>query len=273
MEAYIEALSDVGVAPAEGGVLVTDQPRVAKRSLRGSMPLFRGVVPFGARPAAPAVIWFATCAAALAAGELTRNAAIVIVLGGAAFALTSLRGSMLSRLLTAAALAPGAIAPSALAGAFAGLTWVLAGALVAAVAASRGGPIVLRSHDLKRHIDWCRRRQEPAHVLVMSFAERDLTRPSTLMESFRLTDSVALTSRHGTCELQAVIDDHDFSRPGLERRLTDQIGTAVKLGWATFPVDGVTLNVLTGAARHASTVPERDARPLAHAVTESLATA
>jgi hypothetical protein len=158
-------------------------------------------------------------------------------------AVLTLRGSLVARGAIAAAMVPGAYpsAPS--------WSWVIAGGVVALLVSARVGPVVLRSHDLQRHLDWCRRRQEKAHVLVMCFSLREVPKPVRILESFRTTDSIALHYSRGICELRAVLDDARLSRDGVERRILDASDAAFRFGWASFPEDGVTLDALIETAR------------------------
>lgn len=203
----------------------------------------QGVIPFGARPYAPALVWLVAMVGASALGSRDPRAALLISALGVIAAVATLRGPLGARSVTALAMIPGAM-PSAPA-----WVWVLAGGAVALLVSVRGGPVELRSHDLQRHLDWCRRRQENAHVLVMRFSLREVPKPSRLLDSFRTTDSIALHYSHGTCELQAVLDDSGFSREGVERRVSDYADGNFRFGWAQFPDSGVTLDSLIDTAR------------------------
>jgi hypothetical protein len=203
----------------------------------------QSVVPFGARPYAPALVWLVAMGGASALGAHDPRAALVIAALGVIAAVATLRGPLGARTVTALAMIPGAM-PSAPA-----WVWVLSGGAVALLVSARGGPVELRSHDLQRHLDWCRRRQENAHVLVLRFSLRDVPKPVRLLDSFRTTDSIALHYSHGTCELQAVLDDAGFSREGVERRVAATSDGAFRFGWAHFPDNGVTLDTLIETAR------------------------
>jgi hypothetical protein len=201
------------------------------------------VVPFGARPYAPALVWLVTAASAAAVAPHEQRLAVGIAAVGVVIAIAALRGPLAARALTALAMVPSASAhaPS--------WTWALSGGVVALLVSARGGPVELRSHDLQRHLDWCRRRQEKAHVLVMRFSLREVPKPVRLLDSFRTTDSIALHYSHGVCELQAVLDDVGFSREGVQRRITDGNDVGFRFGWTEFPADGVTLDSLLETAR------------------------
>lgn len=213
---------------------------------RASLPAWvraHAVVPFGARPYAPALVWAVAMGAASALAPVAPRAALFASVAGVIAAVAVLRGPLAVRALTALAMVPGAAAHAP------GWAWVLSGGLVALLVSFRGGPVELRSHDLQRHLDWCRRRQEPAHVLVMRFSLREVPRPARLLDSFRTTDSISLHYAHGTGELRAVLDDAGFSRGGVERRINDYAQANFRFGWAQFPDNGVTLDTLMETAR------------------------
>lgn len=98
----------------------------------------------------------------------------------------------------------------------------------------------------------CRRRNEPAWVLVARIDARDGVSSTELAAHLRVTDSVTLRRvRHGY-DLEGVFDDHDLVRGGLEERLRQLLPAAgVDFGWARFPDDGLTLAVLLERAREA----------------------
>ena len=202
-----------------------------------------GVIPFGARPHAPALIWLVAMGIAAAVAPLSPVIAAAVAAAGVLVVVGVVRGPLAARALMALAMLPGASADAP------AWAWVLSGGLVALLVSSRGGPVILRSHDLQRHLDWCRRRQEKAHVLVMRFALREVPKPARILDSFRTTDSIAIHYSQGVCELQAVLDDQGFSREGVERRIIEDSEATFRFGWAAFPDDGVTLESLMETAR------------------------
>jgi hypothetical protein len=119
--------------------------------------------------------------------------------------------------------------------------------------------------DGELHLARCRRRREPAWVLVARIDARDGVSCSELAAHLRVTDSVTLRRvRHGY-ELEGVFDHHELVRGGLEQRLRRVLPAAsVHFGWARFPDDGLTLAVLLERARDA--VPAE--RPLEAALPE-----
>ena len=216
-----------------------------RRSLSGSEPQarashWRALGSLAARPGAQVPLWAATVALALGLHGASRAAALAVCLGGVLLALSSLRAPLTSKAMTAVAMAPAAVGTT-------GSTWLWVGAagLLAGAVALRQTSFAVGSHDLRRHIEWCRRRHEPAHVLVMRF---DSVPAARVLEAFRLTDSVTIASRGSRAELHAVIDDQGFLRSGLERRLVEEAGLEADFGWSTFPEDGVTLDVLVEEA-------------------------
>lgn len=202
-----------------------------------------GVIPFGARPYAPALVWLVAMGVAAPLAPHNPAAAASVAAAGVLLAIAVVRGPLLARALTGLAMLPGA---SAAAPAW---SWVVSGGIVALLVSARGGPVVLRSHDLQRHLDWCRRRDEKAHVLVMRFSLREVPKPVRILNSFRTTDSIALHYSGGVCELQAVLDDVGFSRAGVQRRIVEDNEGSFRFGWAAFPDDGVTLDSLIELAR------------------------
>lgn len=109
-----------------------------------------------------------------------------------------------------------------------------------------GRPLV---GDLDRHLMRCRRREEAAEVLCAVVAGAGEATRARLLGCFRLTDSVEVRrDRHGV-GLTAVFDADGLDRDVLERRLLAAVdGRDVRLGWARFPEDGLTLTALREAA-------------------------
>ncbi len=229
------------LAPDAGGEAV---PVVTIQSVR---PVARRS--FAERATTPALVWAATAIAALVlAAAVAPWAAIAAAGVGALVAGVALRGRPGPLALTVAALVPvalGATAPAWL--------WVFAGGLVA-LAVSRGGRVVaVHMNDLERHLSWSRRRAERATVLVARLGPNDVEDPVALVESFRITDSVSLRRTPRGYDLHAVLDEKELDREAVERRITDLTGPVgaapPHYGWATFPDDGVTLDILLDLAR------------------------
>jgi hypothetical protein len=114
----------------------------------------------------------------------------------------------------------------------------------------------LVADELERHIMRCRRRQEPASVLVARFVAPGRIATRRVLSCFRLTDSVTIARTRDGWEVAGVFDQDGFDRGGLERRLRAALdGTTPGVGWARFPEDGVTLELLLEGARAALPAP------------------
>jgi hypothetical protein len=200
------------------------------------------------RAAVPTLVWLGTLTVALIGQQAVDNAVIPIAAGGAVIALSLIAAPLPARILTAIAMLPVALLDSPPSWA-----WV-AGAAALGLATShvpRGAiPQAEANGDLRRHRAWCRRREEPAHLLVVPLMGIDEGEMSALLESFRITDSVTLGRGAGGSELYGLLDAHGFMREGLERRLEERF-EGRRFGWATFPEDGVTLQTLIEHARKA----------------------
>ena len=135
-------------------------------------------------------------------------------------------------------------------------TLVLAGGLLAAVLA-RPLPEAVppRLEQIQRHLEWCRRRGETAHLLWVHAPRIDRETAAAALGAFRVTDNAALLHEdNGHEEIVAMVDDASFERDGLERRLRAEVGEDAGFGWAVFPEDGLTLEALFRHARTAAVV-------------------
>jgi hypothetical protein len=102
----------------------------------------------------------------------------------------------------------------------------------------------------------CRRREEPASVLVARLPARVRISPERVLACFRLTDSVSIARIRDGYEIAGVFDEDGFEREGLELRLRAALdGIDARIGWMRFPDDGVTLEVLLENARAALPAP------------------
>ncbi len=139
----------------------------------------------------------------------------------------------------------------ALLGGFQVVPWIaLAPApVLAAGLASRSPGTCLDLEDLERQLMRCRRRDEEAAVLVARmYGWRGSS--EDLLTSFRLTDSIALRRFGCGVELVGVFERNRFDPSAVERRLRHMVGEAeLHVAWASFPEDGVTLQVLLEGAR------------------------
>jgi hypothetical protein len=130
--------------------------------------------------------------------------------------------------------------------------WLGIGAMLALGLRQPPTPLVSRTEELERHIMRCRRRAEPAWVLVARIIAPARTAPHELPGCFRVTDSVNVVRFAHGYELSGVFDADGLDREALERRLRAAAGTmSAELAWTQFPDDGVTLQVLLDSARAA----------------------
>jgi hypothetical protein len=204
----------------------------------------------GAGTYAPLAAWAIVAALALTAGAgLGQAAAAIVVVFGMLVALTLVPFERVSRVLTVTALVPAAFAGAAPAWA-----WLAAGMLIALAVGRSRAPVVVSMNDLERHLTWCRRRDEQADVLTARIAGRTLPEPAELVRAFRITDSVELRRCADGYDLRAVLDHRELDRVGIERRIGALCSEPVAWGWALFPHDGFTLDVLVESARRSSSV-------------------
>lgn len=192
------------------------------------------------------LIWGAAFALSMLLSQADPRLALVAVLAGSVAALSIPGQRPYARLLTVMALAPAAIP---------GLTvgpWMGAAALIACVGVV--GPQPLRQSqsvqlsEPRRHLMRCRRRGDPAAVVVVALPG-GRAHALKVARSFRLTDSVEVTRRGRRYEVHCVLDVGDLDRDGVERRVSADIAGGASFGWANFPDDGLTLDYLVGGAR------------------------
>jgi hypothetical protein len=100
----------------------------------------------------------------------------------------------------------------------------------------------------QRQLMRSRRRNEAASVVVVQ-ANRPV-KPAELWPSLRATDGFDVVCRRDGIELRAVLEDQGLDRWSFTQRIREVLGASeVRFGWASFPADGVTLEVLVDAAR------------------------
>ena len=214
---------------------------------------------FDARSAMPTLLWLGTIGVALLASLAVADASVPVAAGAAVVALSLLKGPIAGRLLTVVAMVPIAFVETS-----PDWAWVAAGAALGLATSffPRGQAQTEPNGDLQRHLAWCRRREEPAHLLVAPLEGIDELAVRSLLESFRITDSVTLGRSTGGSELYALLDAHGFMREGLEGRLAETFAGR-NFGWATFPEDGVTLQTLIEHSRGSMREAQEQAGQLA----------
>jgi hypothetical protein len=171
----------------------------------------------------------------------------------------SLQPLMMMRHRTAALIA--AVGVSAAAAAFLPPAGAAAVVAVAVLLCGRpAAPADPRDHALRRHLAICRRREERALVLVASAPGRR----GSMTTELRISDSTVAVSRRGDSALVAVLDGRELSRERITERLRATHGQELKVGWATFPDDGLTLDALVEiASARAGRMPGAGAQPAA----------
>jgi hypothetical protein len=199
---------------------------------------------FFSRPAAPTVIWSGAVALAWAASLLGAEAAAVVAAACGIVGIALLKARTGARVLLGLAVAPAVFIDAAPV-----WTWIGAGAALglASGVMHAGEGAAPYTSDLQRHLAWCRRREENSHLLVLPLTGDRAADPTSLLECFRVTDSVELSRSAAGDELYALIDDNNFDRDGLERRLAERGQRS--FAWAVFPDDGLTIHALVEHAR------------------------
>jgi hypothetical protein len=195
-------------------------------------------------PRTPGLIWLAAALIATVA-SLSEPASVILAVAGALCALALPQPGPVR---SAAALA---MAPIAIAGAPA-WAFVLAGGLLLAVSARSVPARTPQLEGIQRHLEWCRRRDDAAHLLWVHAPDASPSDITAAMSIFRVTDNAALLHEAEGNEIVAMVDDLSFSRDGLAQRLRAHLGDGAGIGWAHFPADGVTLDALFGHARTAA---------------------
>ena len=201
--------------------------------------------------------WLAGSSATVLATEISTVAAGATLAAAACLCLLLLRLPLGTRLLTVSAMTPALLGDAPLV-----WPWLGAGAALILANAWPSAPAVTASglSDVQRALARCRRREEGAHLLLLRLPAGAID-ATELAGSFRVTDAIAVVPEGGEIELGVLVEDGHQIREGLERRLLEHFGSLPPVGWAKFPDDGVTFDVLHEQAR------QRRARsPLADAV-------
>jgi hypothetical protein len=194
------------------------------------------------RTQAPALLWASVALLALLA-PLSAVGHVALAAAAALTAVTLPQPNRV-RLATTLAMIPVAFdSPPA-------WSFVLAGGLLALLATRPPHPEAKPLALIQRHLEWCRRRDEPAHLLWVHAPGVERAVAGAALEAFRVTDHIALIDdEEGYAEIVAMMDHTSFERSGVERRLRAQLGDGPGFGWATFPDDGLTLEALFAHAR------------------------
>jgi UDP-glucuronate 4-epimerase len=199
-----------------------------------------------------AAAWLVVCAtAALTSRAGLHDAALPAVAGGLAVLVAARRRTDLetlgaSALLAAALLAAVITGPET-------LPWVLAGAAAAVMVRATAHARAATIEELQRHLMRCRRRGESAAVVTVELPGREADRVPTLLDATRVTDSFAVKDSLTGVELIGLLDGEDVQPELVEQRFGTVLGAvSPTFGWARFPDDGVTLDVLIEHARESA---------------------
>ena len=205
--------------------------------------------PFLSRTA-PVLVWFALSIVA-SLGVFAENVQLIVA-AAATIVVVLLARSSLLRVALVIAMIPVAFTS--------GPTWsfLSSGALLAfALMRTVEAPVATPLRQLQRHLEWCRRRGETAHLLWVHAPGVQRSVAASALDVFRVTDSVALIHEGDgdtSDEIVAMVDATNFERPGIERRLRAYLGDGPGLGWANFPDDGLTIEALFDRARERALV-------------------
>lgn len=193
----------------------------------------------------PVLLWVSTALLALVTADASALVPVVVASAAVLIVLTTPGNSTstLQRLLLAAAFAPVAFpdqSPTA--------AWILAAGAV-------GFAVAWRRHEepgdtsLLRHLERARRRGEPASLMVVRLPPASRGPLRDLQRRMRVTDSTRAVRGVAADEIHVVMDGADLEERNVEQRLgTGEIDRA-SVGWARFPEDGGSLDVLLATAR------------------------
>jgi len=202
------------------------------------------------------LIWLAACALAIlvsGAGPVAAALPAALALGATAIGLLWPR---IRRLAAPAALVAAALEPSEV------LPWTVAAVCLSYAVEQRAAAISVPDMDaLERCLERCRRRGDPATVLVLDVAS-DAVAVRNLFRTVRVTDSFVVRRFRGRFEVYGLLEECDVARPSIEARLASSLhGVTPRFGWASYPVDGLTLDALLEHARTSlAGEPDRGAR-------------
>lgn len=206
--------------------------------------------------AATTIIWLAACALAILVSHATPPAAALpagLALGATAIGLL---WPVIRHLAAPAALVAAAVEPSEV------LPWTVAAVCLSYAVEQRAAAIAVPDLDaLERCLERCRRRGDPATVLVLDVPS-DAVAVRNLFRTVRVTDSFVVRRFRDRFEVYGLLEECDVARTSIEARLASALhGVTPRFGWASYPVDGLTLDALLAHARTSLVVePDRGER-------------
>jgi hypothetical protein len=101
---------------------------------------------------------------------------------------------------------------------------------------------------LEAQLNYCRRRDEPADVVVIDAVRSAGVDVTALMGALRVTDAAAVLDDGKRVRIAAALHRHNLDRQGLEQRLEGEVIAPLTIGWASFPEDGWTVDTLIDQA-------------------------
>lgn len=191
-----------------------------------------------------ALIWLAAAALAILVSHADVPAAALPAGLALAATVIGLRWPVVRRLAAPAALVAAALEPSTV------LPWTVAAICLSLAVEQRAAAIAVpQLGPLAECLERCRRRGDPATVLVLQVAP-DAVAVRNLLRTVRVTDSFVLRRFTDRFEVCGLLEECDVARAGIEARFAASLqGVAPRFGWASYPVDGLTLDVLLQHAR------------------------
>jgi len=198
------------------------------------------------------LIWLAAAALAILVSDADVPSAALPAGLALAATVIGLRWPVVRRLAAPAALVAGALEPSTV------LPWTVAAVCLSLAAEQRAAAIALPDlGSLEECLERCRRRGDPATVLVLQVPS-DAVAVRNLLRTVRVTDSFVIRRWRDRFEVCGLLEECDVARTDIEARFAASLhGVTPRLGWASYPVDGLTLDVLLEHAR-TSIVAEPD---------------
>jgi hypothetical protein len=191
-----------------------------------------------------ALIWLAAFALAIRVSHASLAAAALPDAIAAGIALVGFRWPASRRVGAACALVATAVHPAKV------LPWTLAAICMTLVVDRQAGAVREPSlSELDRCLERCRRRGEPATVLFLDI-EADVNALRKLLRSARVTDSLVVSRSRSRFQVYGLLDGTDHTRANVRARFGDALsGARPMCGWASYPADGLTLDVLLEHAR------------------------
>ena len=199
-----------------------------------------------------ALIWLAAAALAIVLSDAAVPAAALPAGLALAATVIGLRWPVARRLAAPAALVAAALEPSTV------LPWSVAAVCLSLAVEQRAAAIALPDlGPLEECLERCRRRGDPATVLVLQ-VPLDAVAVRNLLRTVRVTDRFVIRRLRDHFEVCGLLEECDTARAGIETRFAASLhGVTPRFGWASYPVDGLTLDVLLQHAR-TSLVAEPD---------------